>query len=210
MTLVLIDNFDSFTYNLVQQTEALAGEAIEVFRNDAITIDDLMALKPRGIILSPGPGHPKNPEDIGVGLAILNNAEMLGCPILGVCLGHQTIAHHFGASVTKAPTVMHGKTSTVKVIGQSVLTQNCPETFQVMRYHSLIVNRDSLPDCLTATMRLAESDAIMAIEHKTLPLFGVQFHPESIGTPEGHILVKNFITLANRFSLTTTASLNRS
>jgi len=193
MPIVLIDNYDSFTYNLFQLVQGLTEEPVEVYRNNAIDFKTLKSLKPSRVILSPGPGHPKNPSDFGVCQPAIEGQDELDCPILGVCLGHQGIAHYFGAQIEAAPEILHGKTSTVEVIEESPLLNGLPSRFQAMRYHSLIVNEENLPDCLQVTAREMTQNLIMALQHKERPLFGVQFHPESIGTPHGTQLLRNFI-----------------
>lgn len=195
MSLILIDNFDSFTYNLVQQIGALTNTPLSVFRNDEISINDVIEARPSGIIFSPGPGHPKNKSDVGVCQDILERYEELECPILGVCLGHQLIVHHFGGTVIKAPVVTHGKINPVTITKQTCLTTGLPKTFDVMRYHSLIADKTTLPDCLETILELDEPTLIMGISHKTQPIMGVQFHPESIGTPLGNNLIQNFLKI---------------
>jgi anthranilate synthase component II len=193
MPIVLIDNYDSFTYNLFQLVQSLTEEPVEVYRNDAIDFQALNAFKPSRVILSPGPGHPKNPADFGVCTPIIEYQAQLDCPILGVCLGHQGIAHHFGARIETAPEILHGKTSSIQVIESSPLLKGLPNPFRAMRYHSLIVSNENLPDCLQVTAREMSQNLIMALQHRERPVYGAQFHPESIGTPEGKTLLKNFI-----------------
>jgi anthranilate synthase component 2 len=184
--IVMIDNYDSFTYNLVQYIEQM-DHPVHVVRNDAISIAELEALAPAGIVLSPGPG---TPDTAGISLATVEvfSGRM---PILGVCLGHQTIGQAFGGQVVSANTLMHGKTSMITADGQA-LYQGIRKPFQAMRYHSLAVNRESLPDCLVVT---SESDdgEIMGIRHRSHPTEGIQFHPESIMTPVGKRLLRNFL-----------------
>ncbi|MDO6706217.1 aminodeoxychorismate/anthranilate synthase component II [Photobacterium sp. 1_MG-2023] len=191
--LLIIDNYDSFTYNLYQYFCEL-GEEVKVVRHDEIDIDGIEALSPTHLVISPGPC---TPDDAGISLAAIEHfAGQL--PILGVCLGHQSIAQVFGAKVVRARQVMHGKTSPVIHTNRSVFSGlNNPLT--VTRYHSLVVQPDTLPDCfeITAwTERDGERDEIMGIAHKTLPLEGVQFHPESILTEQGHQLLANFLKRA--------------
>jgi anthranilate synthase/aminodeoxychorismate synthase-like glutamine amidotransferase len=193
MDVLIIDNYDSFTYNLYQYLGELGGE-VEVARNDAITIDEVRARKPSHIVLSPGPGSPDKPRDFGVcGPLILSLGASV--PILGVCLGHQGIIHHLGGRVVRAPKIVHGKTSRVRHDG-SRLFARLPETFEVMRYHSLLGDRATLPSSLRVTAVTTEDDLIMAVEHEFWPLFGIQFHPESIGTPDGKTILRNFLEIA--------------
>ena len=185
--ILLIDNYDSFSYNLYQ----LIGEIdpdIKVIRNDELTVDEIRALKPDRIILSPGPGRP---EDAGV---IIETAKRLGgeIPILGVCLGHQAICAAFGATVTYAKQLMHGKQSIAALEGDCPLFKNCPDRVPVARYHSLAADADTLPKCLRVTAKTADGE-VMAVQHTEYPIFGVQFHPESIMTPDGRTMLYNFI-----------------
>jgi anthranilate synthase component II len=193
--LLMIDNYDSFTYNLVQYFGQL-GAAVEVFRNDAITIDEVKKLKPHHIVLSPGPC---TPDQAGVTLEIIKTFAGK-IPIFGVCLGHQAIGQAFGGEVVRAPAVMHGKVSEVHHQGRGVF-ENLPNPLTATRYHSLVVKKESLPDCLMVT-GWTEDGLIMGLKHKTLPVEGVQFHPESILTDRGHDLLANFIRQP-RFSQTT-------
>ena len=188
MTL-LIDNYDSFSYNLYQLVGELNPD-IRVIRNDAMTVEEIRALKPDRIILSPGPGRP---EDAGI---TLQAAKELGpeFPLLGVCLGHQAICAAFGAVVTYAKALMHGKQSVVRREGNCPLFADCPETFPVARYHSLAAAPETMPDCLLVTAR-TEDGEIMAVQHREYPVFGVQFHPESILTPDGKSILKQFMNL---------------
>lgn len=188
MTL-LIDNYDSFSYNLYQ----LVGEldpTIRVIRSDEMTVDEIRALKPSHIILSPGPGRP---EDAGI---TVEAARTLGreIPTLGVCLGHQAICAAYGATVTYAKRLMHGKQSNVKFSPDCPLFRCCPPEAPVARYHSLAADPSTIPECLTVTAVTGEGE-IMAVQHRDYPLYGVQFHPESIMTPDGKTMLKNFISL---------------
>ena len=189
--LLMIDNYDSFTYNLVQYFGEL-GEEVQVYRNDQITPDDIAALKPARIVLSPGPC---TPSEAGVSLATLERFAGR-MPILGVCLGHQSIGQAFGGRIIRAREVMHGKTSLVYHRDQGVFA-GLPNPFTVVRYHSLVIERDSLPDCLeiTAWTQTADGDCdeIMGVRHREWPVEGVQFHPESILTEHGHALLHNFL-----------------
>jgi anthranilate synthase component 2 len=189
--LLMIDNYDSFTYNLVQYFGEL-GVEVEVHRNDRITVDEVAARNPRHIVLSPGPC---TPNEAGICLDLI--ARLQGrFPILGVCLGHQSIGQAFGGVVTRARTVMHGKTSAIHHRGDGVF-RNLPTPYQATRYHSLVVDRNGLPDCFDITAWTQHDDGsvdeIMGLRHRTLPIEGVQFHPESILTEHGHQLLKNFV-----------------
>lgn len=185
---LMIDNYDSFTYNLVQYLGEL-GLEVTVYRNDKITCEEIAELKPSHIIISPGPC---SPNEAGVSLAIIERfAGQI--PILGVCLGHQAIGQAFGGRVVRAPRLMHGKTSPIHHDGRLVYRE-IPSPFTATRYHSLIVERDSLPDCLEITAWTEEGE-IMGIRHRRLPVEGVQFHPESILTEHGHKLLKNFLEM---------------
>ncbi len=190
MKLLMIDNYDSFTYNLVQYFGELGAE-VETWRNDALGIDDIRRIDPAGIVLSPGPC---TPDEAGICLDVVR--ELGGVyPILGVCLGHQTIGQVYGGKVIRAREVMHGKTSPIVHTGEGVFA-GLPSPYQATRYHSLIVERASLPDCLEETAwteRDGARDEIMGFRHKTLLIEGVQFHPESILTEHGHALLKNFL-----------------
>lgn len=185
--ILLIDNYDSFSYNLFQ----LIGEIepdIKVIRNDEMTIEEIRALQPDRIILSPGPGRP---EDAGITMEV---AKTLGkeIPILGVCLGHQAICAAFGATVTYAKELMHGKQSEVSFDTDCPLFRGCPKAAPVARYHSLAADADTLPDCLAITARTLDGE-VMAVQHKEYNIYGVQFHPESIMTPDGTQMLTNFI-----------------
>jgi anthranilate synthase component 2 len=187
--LVVIDNYDSFTYNLVQYLGEL-GETLEVFRNDAVTVAKVAALRPEAIVVSPGPCTPR---EAGISVRLL---QELGpaIPTLGVCLGHQCIGEAFGGTVVRAPEIMHGKTSLVFHDGQGVFA-GLPVPFEAIRYHSLIVERSSLPDDLVATAQTSLG-LIMGLRHRRYPIEGVQFHPESIKTEHGKALLQNFLTMA--------------
>ncbi|SCX16389.1 anthranilate synthase component 2 [Ruminococcaceae bacterium P7] len=185
--ILLIDNYDSFSYNLYQYIGEIDAD-IKVIRNDEMTVDEILALHPDRIILSPGPGRP---EDAGV---IIDVAKQLGreIPILGVCLGHQAICAAFGATVTYAKQLMHGKQSKVTFDLSCPLFQNCPEKAPVARYHSLAADDSTIPDCLRVTA-VTDDGEVMAVQHAEYPIFGVQFHPESIMTPDGKTMLTNFI-----------------
>jgi anthranilate synthase/aminodeoxychorismate synthase-like glutamine amidotransferase len=188
--LFMIDNYDSFTYNLFQYFRMLGAE-VEVARNDRVTIDDIEGLRPSAIVISPGPCRP---EDAGVSIAAIHKFSGK-IPILGICLGHQAIASAFGGSVVHAKRLMHGKVSTVTSDGKSIYS-GISSPFQAMRYHSLAVAPESLPECLEITAH-SEDGEVMGIRHKEHLIEGVQFHPESIMTPVGKRLLKNFLKLAN-------------
>lgn len=185
--LLLIDNYDSFTYNLVHYLGEL-GADMEVHRNDALNVQEAMALKPKGILLSPGP---KDPDQAGICLALTQAAAETGTPLMGVCLGHQTIGQVFGGNVTRCHEIVHGKMGLMHHHNTGLFA-GLPSPFEATRYHSLVVDRDTLPDCLEITAEL-EDGTIMGLQHKTLPIHGVQFHPESIASQHGHALLKNFL-----------------
>ena len=186
--ILMIDNYDSFTYNLVQAFREL-GADMQVIRNDQIDVDGIRALAPAAIILSPGPG---NPDSAGVTLAAIK--EFAGkVPLFGVCLGHQSIAQAFGGRIVHAKQLMHGKTSRIHHDGRGVFA-GLEQDFPAMRYHSLAVERESLPDCFEISAE-TEDGEIMGLRHKTLPSESVQYHPESIGTPEGMKQMRNFVQL---------------
>lgn len=185
--ILLIDNYDSFSYNLYQLIGEIESD-IKVIRNDEMTVDEIRKLNPDRIILSPGPGRP---EDAGV---IMEVAKALGkdIPILGVCLGHQAICAAFGATVTYAKKLMHGKQSNARFDTDCRLFAGCPEIAPVARYHSLAVDADTLPEELKITALTTDGE-VMAVQHKEYPIYGVQFHPESIMTPDGKKMLRNFI-----------------
>ena len=186
--ILMIDNYDSFTYNLVQYLKQI-GEGVEVKRNDAVTVDEIAVMAPQAIVISPGPGRP---ESAGVSVETIRRFSGR-IPILGVCLGHQSIAHVFGGRVIGAKRLMHGKTSTVTGDGKGIFT-GIKKQFQAMRYHSLAVENDCLPDCLAVTAA-AEDGEIMGIRHRFHVTEGIQFHPESIMTPLGKRMLRNFIKM---------------
>jgi anthranilate synthase component 2/para-aminobenzoate synthetase component 2 len=188
--ILLIDNYDSFTYNLVQAFAA-GGAEVMVYRNDAITVDAAMKLAPSHLVISPGPGRP---EDAGVSIGMIAAfAERI--PVLGVCLGHQCLVSHYGGDIVRAERLMHGKTSRVSHDDRTIY-QGMPQPFEAGRYHSLCAERRSLPGVLDVT---AETDRgeIMGVRHKSLRLEGVQFHPESVLTPEGETLMANFLRMTD-------------
>jgi anthranilate synthase/aminodeoxychorismate synthase-like glutamine amidotransferase len=188
IVILVIDNYDSFTYNLVQFLGEM-GADLQVVRNDKTTLDDIRAMQPTHIVISPGPG---TPDDGGVSLDVL---KQLGAttPVLGVCLGHQCIGQAFGGVVLRAPRVMHGKTSMIYHNGDPMFA-DVPNPYEATRYHSLIVEESSLPDVLTVTARTEEGE-IMGLRHKEYPVYGVQFHPESILTTYGPRLLRNFLNV---------------
>lgn len=185
--LVIIDNYDSFTYNLSQFVSEL-GVDVNVFRNDEITLEAIAALNPTHIIISPGPCTPKQS---GISLDVIHYFAGK-VPLMGVCLGHQCIAQVYGGKIIHAREMMHGKTSTINHNGQGIFN-NLPQGLTATRYHSLIVDKNTLPDCLSVTAWSDDTDEIMGVEHKILALYGVQFHPESILTEHGHAMLKNFL-----------------
>ena len=192
--ILIIDNYDSFTYNLVHYFGELEAEP-RVYRHDQITLEEIEALKPDYLCISPGPGRP---SDAGISKGVI--ATFAGkIPMLGVCLGHQCIAEVFGGEITRATRLMHGKTSSIHHDGKN-LFKNLPNPFSATRYHSLLVERETFPDCLEIIAE-TEDGEIMALRHRTLPLWGVQFHPESILTEEGKLLLKNFLELPSPTSI---------
>ncbi len=186
--LILIDNYDSFTYNLLHYFAELGAE-VEVLRNDALTASELLAQKPDGIVISPGPS---NPDNAGICLEVIqqNSHAATPLPLLGVCLGHQAIGQSFGGNIIRTHP-MHGKVSSI-THDNSGLFKDLKSPLEVTRYHSLIIERETLPDCLEITAQ-TDDNIIMGIQHKTLPIHGVQFHPESIASQQGHELLQNFL-----------------
>jgi anthranilate synthase component II len=184
--LLMIDNYDSFTYNLVQYLGEL-GQQVHTVRNDQIDLAGIEALAPERIVISPGPC---TPTEAGVSLAVLERFSGR-VPILGVCLGHQAIGHAFGGRVVRANRVMHGKTDRIQTT-QTGVFRDLPEQFEVARYHSLVVERESLPECLEVTA-WTDDGSIMGLRHRSLPVEGVQFHPESVASEHGHALLRNFL-----------------
>ncbi len=192
---LLIDNYDSFTYNLYHFLGELGAE-IAVHRNDKITVEAALELHPQGIVLSPGPC---DPDRAGICLELIKAAAEGGVPVLGVCLGHEAIGQAFGGRIERAPQPMHGKLSEIRHEAGSVFAQ-LPSPLKATRYHSLVVARDSLPATLEVTAE-TEDGIIMGLQHRELPLHGVQFHPESIASEHGHALLRNFLTLAGHNGL---------
>jgi anthranilate synthase/aminodeoxychorismate synthase-like glutamine amidotransferase len=190
MTRVLVlDSYDSFVYNLVQYLGEIGADPV-VYRNDALTLDEALALVPDAVLLSPGPGRP---EDAGILCAAVRAFGERGVPVLGVCLGHQGIGHAFGGSVVRAPALMHGKTSVIRHEGAGVFS-GLPSPLTATRYHSLVIDPDTMPDCLQVTAR-TDDGIVMGVRHRELPIEGVQFHPESILTVGGHDLLRNFLAM---------------
>ena len=187
MRLLMVDNYDSFTYNLVQYLGELGAE-VDVVRNDEADIDSLMARAAEGLVISPGPG---TPDDAGVSIEAIERFAGEGVPVLGVCLGHQSIGQVYGGRVIRARSIMHGKISTVSHDGKG-LFEGLPQDFEATRYHSLVIEEASMPDVLEITARTDDQE-IMAVRHRTLPVEGVQFHPESIMTGQGKALLGNFL-----------------
>jgi anthranilate synthase component 2 len=188
--LLLIDNYDSFTYNLVHYCGEL-GADVHVVRNDALTVAEALALAPSAILVSPGP---KDPTQAGICLDLTRAAGEARIPLMGVCLGHQTIGEAFGGKVVRCHEIVHGKMGTIHHEGKSVFA-DLPSPFEATRYHSLVVERESLPDCLEVTAELSDG-TIMGLAHRELPIHGVQFHPESIRSEHGHKMLKTFLDMA--------------
>jgi len=194
LSLAMIDNYDSFTFNLVQYLGEL-GCAVEVVRNDAVTVDELLRRDPAGVVISPGPGEP---SDAGISLATVKACAEREIPLLGVCLGHQSIGEAFGGRIVRARSIMHGKVSAIEHDGCGVF-DGIPSPFEATRYHSLVIEEASMPEELVVTARTADRE-IMGVRHRTLPIEGVQFHPESILTPEGKHLLDNFLAICAKRS----------
>ncbi|MEM8904333.1 MAG: aminodeoxychorismate/anthranilate synthase component II [Actinomycetota bacterium] len=188
--ILVIDNYDSFVYNLVQYLGELGAEPV-VHRNDAVGVDEALALEPDVVLVSPGPGRP---EDAGISTALIPAAAERGIPVLGVCLGHQAIGQVYGAQVVRAPELMHGKSSTFSHDGTGVLA-DLPDPLVATRYHSLVLDPPTVPDELVVTAT-TDDGVVMAVRHRDLPVHGVQFHPESILTEGGHQLLRNLLDLA--------------
>jgi anthranilate synthase component 2 len=190
--ILLIDNYDSFSFNLVQAIGELVDgkEELKVVRNDELTVDEVLKLNPSHIVLSPGPGKP---SDAGICEELIK-AVQGKIPLLGVCLGHQAICEALGGKITYAPELMHGKQSKVKVNNESDIFKGLDSEIMVARYHSLVADKDFIPDVLEVTA-VDEKGVVMAVQHKTSPIYGLQFHPESIMTPTGKVMVQNFVTI---------------
>ncbi len=187
--ILIVDNYDSFTYNLMQELSEL-GADVTVVRNDATTVDEVRSFAPDGIVISPGPGTPENPSDVGISNDLIRELGPT-TPLLGVCLGHQCIGYVFGGHISRAPSLLHGKVSQIYHRGEGVL-DGLPIPFEATRYHSLIVERSSLPHELKVTAETGD-ELVMAMRHREYPIEGVQFHPESVLTVEGMKMLKNFL-----------------
>ena len=187
---LMIDNYDSFTYNIVQYCMEL-GADLKVIRNDELSVEEIKRLNPKKIIISPGPS---TPDDAGVCLDVIKEFANT-TPIFGICLGHQSIAQAFGGEIIKAPNMMHGKTSTIKVVCDDLIFKGLPDEMVETRYHSLIVNRENLPNDIIVTSRSLDDDEIMSLRIKNKHIYGVQFHPESIMSEYGHEIINNFLKL---------------
>jgi len=190
--ILLVDNYDSFSFNLVQMIGELTGdrEELKVIRNDAFTVEQVMEMEPSHIVLSPGPGKP---SDAGICEALIKEADGK-IPLLGVCLGHQAICEVFGGRITYAPELMHGKQSTVKINNESAIFVGLPQEMKVARYHSLVADPNGIPDVLEVTA-VDEKGVVMAVQHKTNPIYGLQFHPESIMTSLGKQMIDNYLNI---------------
>ena len=186
--IIMIDNYDSFTYNLYQYIGELNPD-IEVYRNDKITADEVISKNPSHIILSPGPGYPK---DAGICIDIIKNAGNI--PILGVCLGHQAIGEAFGGTIIHAPRIMHGKSDVITMNTDCPIFKGLSENTEVGRYHSLVIDADTLPECLEITAK-SDDGCIMGVKHRERPVYGIQFHPESVLTPNGMKMIDNFLNV---------------
>ena len=185
--MALVDNYDSFTYNLVQYLSELGAE-VEVIRNDVISASELMAREPEGVVISPGPGEP---HDAGISIEMVKSCASTGTPLLGVCLGHQSIGVAFGGKIVRARTIMHGKVSNIEHDARG-LFEGLPSPFEATRYHSLVISEEYCPTELEITARTGDRE-IMGVRHREYPIEGVQFHPESIVTTEGKALLRNFV-----------------
>lgn len=187
--ILLIDNYDSFSYNLYQLTASIQND-VKVIRNDAMTVEEIKRLAPTHILLSPGPGYPK---DAGICEEVVQ--KLAGqIPILGVCLGHQSICEVFGMTISHAKKLMHGKQSKISIDNSSILFKRLPDTIAGARYHSLVAKEETVPDCLKVVARDPVYGEIMAVEHNDYPVYGLQFHPESILTPKGRTIMENFLS----------------
>jgi len=189
--ILMIDNYDSFTFNIVQYLGQM-GEDVRVYRNDKITLEEIDKLKPQAIFLSPGP---RSPREAGITVEVIRNFYK-SVPIMGICLGHQSIGFAFGGEVVRAERIMHGKTSMVRHDGKTIFA-GLPNPFSAGRYHSLIVKRETLPDCLEISAETAEGE-IMGLRHRQYSVEGIQFHPESVLTPQGKRIIRNFLKYTGR------------
>jgi anthranilate synthase component 2 len=195
MKILVIDNYDSFVYNIAQILGELGAEPV-VVRNDKITLEEVKKMDPDGIVISPGPGHPANRKYFGVCTDVIKEMGPK-TPILGVCLGHQGIVHAFGGKVVNAKKVRHGKTSPIQYTKDRIF-ENVANPFRATRYHSLVAEQDSIPDCLEVTAKALDDGEIMGIKHRQYPIEGVQFHPESVLTGEGRRMLQNFLSMVKR------------
>lgn len=186
--IIMIDNYDSFTYNLYQYVGAINSN-IEVYRNDKITVQEVLEKNPDHIILSPGPGFPK---DAGICIELIKSAG--NTPVLGVCLGHQAIGEAFGGTIVHAPQIMHGKNDIIQIDENCEIFSGMGKTTEIGRYHSLVIDADSVPDCLDVTAKSSDG-CVMGVRHKERPVFGIQFHPESVLTPDGMKMIENFMNV---------------
>lgn len=193
--ILLIDHYDSFTYNIYQAMAAMGAE-VEVVRYGVLTVEEIMAKKPEAIVLSPGPGHP---DELPESIKLIQSAYQ-SIPILGICLGHQLLAAAFGGHITAAPVIRHGKVSAIRHTNSGIFAE-IPEPLPVMRYHSLAIEEKSVPDCFIVEATASDDDVIMAIRHREYPLFGLQFHPESIGTPDGDKIMAAFVSYSKQKSV---------
>jgi len=191
--ILMIDNYDSFTYNIVQYCLEL-GADLKVIRNDELTVEEIKVLNPEKIIISPGPA---TPNDAGICLEVIEKFSDT-TPILGICLGHQSIAQVFGGEVIRAPKMMHGKTSKIEVLCDDILFNNLPKQMTETRYHSLTVNKENLPDNIIVTSKSLDDEEIMSLKIKDKDVYGVQFHPESVMSEYGHEIIDNFLKLSNK------------
>lgn len=189
--ILMIDNYDSFTFNIVQYLGQM-GEDVRVFRNDRITLDEIKKLNPQAIFLSPGP---RSPKEAGITVEVIRSFYK-SIPIMGICLGHQSIGFAFGGEIVRARSIMHGKTSMMINDGKTIFA-GLPNPFSAGRYHSLIVKRETLPDCLEISAETSEGE-IMGLRHRQYPVEGIQFHPESVLTPQGKRIIKNFLKITSR------------
>ena len=195
MKILVLDNYDSFVYNLVQYMGEMGIEPV-VFRNDKTNLQKIQKINPKGILISPGPGTPEKSKDIGICLDVIRKLGK-NIPILGVCLGHQAIVHAYGGKIIPAKDIMHGKTSEIKHIGKNIF-EGVKNPLEVMRYHSLIADSSTFPKSqLEITAETTDKEEIFAVVHKKYPIYGVQFHPESIGTENGKIIIRNFLEVCN-------------
>jgi anthranilate synthase component 2 len=191
--ILMIDNYDSFTYNIVQYCNEL-GADLKVVRNDEVSVEQIREMNPEKIIISPGPA---SPNEAGISLDLVDKLGKENMPILGICLGHQTIAQVFGGEIVEAENMMHGKTSQIQLFGENEIFNGIPKEFRATRYHSLVVNKDNLPEDIEPLAWSADDKELMAMKVKNLPIYGIQFHPESIMSEFGHEMLDNFLKLKN-------------